>query len=104
MTKRISTERLAVLGRRHQLNPSSYLKLIVLYSIDSSKQAREIKQESGPSYKFVAETKLNNNVYFVYILSAVCTVQLINNWRLVTGFVDYSEMKNKPINRWVGGL
>ena len=48
----------------------------------------------GPSCKFVAETKLNNIVYFVYTLSAVCTVQLINNWRqagLSRGFVDKSE-------------
>ena len=31
----------------------------------------------GPSCIFMAETKLNNLAYFVYTLSAVCTVQLI---------------------------
>ena len=92
----------------HQLNPSSYLKLIVLYSVDSNKQAQEIEQESGPSCKFVAETKLNNNVYFVYTLSAVGTVQLINNWRqdgLSRGFVDYSEngeQTDSQIHRYTG--
>ena len=42
----------------------------------------------------MAETKQNNNLYFVYTLSAVGTVQLINNWRqagLSRGFVDYFE-------------
>ena len=40
------------------------------------------------------KTKLNNLAYFVYTLSAVCTVQLINTWRhagLSRGCVDYSE-------------
>ena len=48
----------------------------------------------GPSCIFVAEAKLNSLVYFVYTLSAVCTVQLINTWHqagLSRGFVDYSE-------------
>ena len=55
---------------------------------------KKSSRSPGPSCKFVAETKLNNNVYFVYTMSAVCNVQLINNWRqagLSRGFVDYSE-------------
>ena len=52
------------------------------------------KSSPGPSFKFVTEAKLNNFVYFVYTLPAVCTVQLINTWHqagLSRGFVDYYE-------------
>ena len=34
-----------------------------------------MSRSPGPSLKFVAETKLNSLVYFVYTLPAVCTVQ-----------------------------
>ena len=47
-----------------------------------------------PWFMVVAEAKLNNILYFVYTLPAICTVQLINTWYqfgLSAGFVDYSE-------------
>jgi hypothetical protein len=57
-----------------------------------------VKRKSlGPSCKFVAEAKLNNLVYFLYTLPAVCIVQLINTWRQagIKGFVDYSEIEEE---------
>ena len=54
----------------------------------------KLSRSPGPSCKFWGEAKLNNIVYFVYTLPAVCTVQLINTWRqagLSRGSVDYSE-------------
>ena len=44
--------------------------------------------------QILAKAKRNNLMYFVYILPAVCAVQLINAWRqagLRRGCVDYSE-------------
>ena len=44
----------------------------------------------------MAETKLNNLMYFVYTLPAVCNLQLIKTWRQVSrGFVDDSEKENR---------
>ena len=75
-----------------ELNTESFTTL----TIHSSFKNKHDKSSRSPglSYKFVAEAKLHNLLYFVYTLPAVCTVQLINTWRqagLDRGFVDYSE-------------
>ena len=58
----------------------SHRKLVFLSRCTQDVNNNKHKKSSrsvGPACIFVAETKLNNLAYFVYTLSAVCTVQLI---------------------------
>ena len=61
-----------------------------------------MSRSPGTSCNLVAEAKLNNLVYFVYTLPAVCTVHLINTWHqagLRRGCIDYSE-NGEQIHRY----